>query len=104
MTKEEFKFRVLAEMEAVKEKKATFGYITNTSEEGELYGVQFTKDGEITQRGIRFYDDAYQFYGDGFCMNRWYSEVNSIMNANSLAGEFLVRIHHTLGTNITMFF
>ena len=104
MTKNEFRFKILGELEAVKEKRALFGYITNTDEEGDLYGVQFTNDGQVTETGIRFYEDTYQFYGSAFMVNRWYSEVNTIMNANSLDGGCLVRINHTLGTSTTMIF
>ncbi len=104
MTRNEFRFKILGELEAVKERVSLFGYITNTNEEGDLYGVQFTNDGQVTETGIRFYEDTYQFYGPAFMVNRWYSEVNNIMNASSLTGERLVRINHSLGTNTTIFF
>ena len=104
MTRNEFRFKVLGELEAVQERKLSFGYITDTSEAGDLYGVQFTENGKVTKAGIRFYEDTYQCYNAGFSTNRWYTEVNSIMNASSLAGEYLVRINHSLGTNTTIFF
>ncbi len=104
MTKNEFRFKILGELEAVKERVSLFGYIANTDEEGDLYGVQFTNDGQVTETGIRFYDDTYQFHGSAFMVNRWYSEVNTIMNSNSLDGGCLVRINHTLGTSTTMIF
>ena len=104
MTRNEFRFRVLAELECIKSERDSFGYIINTDEEGDLYGVQFTENGVVTKAGIRFYEDTYQFYGAGFSTDRWYSSVNSIMNATSIAGEYLIRINHLLGTNTTMFF
>lgn len=104
MSRDEFRFRILAEMEALKVKKATIECIRCVSEEEALYAVLFKSDGELTGTNIRFYDESFQVNaGKYLSASRWYNEVVAVTHSASI-GEYFLTISLTGGTRLTLRF
>ena len=104
MTRNEFRFRVLAEMEALKTKKDTIEYIQCMSEEKDLYAVMFKSDGVLTETDIRFYGESFQVnVGNYLSATRWYDEVVAVTFSASI-GEYFLTISLTGGTRIILRF
>lgn len=105
MTKNEFRFRVLATMEALKAKKDTIDYIQCLSEEKDLYAVMFKEDGVLTETNIRFYGENFQVNaGMYLSVLRWYDEVVAVTFSASIGGGYFLTISLTGGTSIILRF
>lgn len=104
MTRNEFRYRVLAEMEALKVKKDTIECIQCMSEEKDLYSVIFKSDGVLTETNIRFYSESFQVNAGMYLSAiRWYDEIVAVTSSASV-GEYSLTINLTSGTRIILRF